>query len=369
MLIKLKMKLVNLDNIPHKPSATYKEWTSWPDFLNNGFDRDYVSYEEAKQICLENNIVCRNDYYTFKENGNLPKGLPSYPDGVYKNKGWVGWPEFFNLERRNNRKYRTIELAKEFLYPLKLHRTGYKEQFNTFPKDIPYRPDEYYKNNGWKNWADYLGNKSYKNIKMSSLEEAVNLMKRLIIIFNIKSHSQYKKLWDDGKIPESLPKSLNKYYKVNLTIFGFDCRNTGNTGFYNIEEFKGWCIKNNIKSSIDFKKLLKNDIENKVPRSPEAFYKKTNSWPGWPKLLDNGNERIEFISFVEAREWVHKQNITSFSDWQEFCKNGLKPKNIPSNPYRNYKNEWRGWGDWIGNGLGPNGKILNKTIYEINKLR
>jgi hypothetical protein len=36
-------------------------------------------------------------------------------------------------------------------------------------------------------------------------------------------------------------------------------------------------------------------------------------------------------------------------DWFEYCRSGKKPKNIPSNPQRTYKNRgWTSWSDWLG---------------------
>jgi len=58
----------------------------------------------------------------------------------------------------------------------------------------------------------------------------------------------------------------------------------------------------------------------------------------------------EFRDFKEARSFVQKLNLKRQTDWEEFCKSGKKPQDIPRNPYRTYKKDWKGMGDWLGTG-------------------
>jgi hypothetical protein len=38
-------------------------------------------------------------------------------------------------------------------------------------------------------------------------------------------------------------------------------------------------------------------------------------------------------------------------EYKEWAKSKGKPKNMPADPYRVYKNEgWISWGDWLGTG-------------------
>ena len=60
---------------------------------------------------------------------------------------------------------------------------------------------------------------------------------------------------------------------------------------------------------------------------------------------------MEFLSFYEAREFVRKLRLKNRDEWRKYCKSGNKPKNIPSNPNRTYKEfDWCGFGDWLGTG-------------------
>ena len=44
-------------------------------------------------------------------------------------------------------------------------------------------------------------------------------------------------------------------------------------------------------------------------------------------------------------------NLASLVEWKEWCKEGMRPPNVPSTPARTYKDGgWQGWGHWLGTG-------------------
>ncbi|MDC0154371.1 hypothetical protein OAJ02_06565 [Nitrosopumilus sp.] len=48
----------------------------------------------------------------------------------------------------------------------------------------------------------------------------------------------------------------------------------------------------------------------------------------------------EWRDFESAREFVRSLGIQTWGEWQEYCKSGNKPDDIPSNPWKVYK-EWK----------------------------
>jgi hypothetical protein len=57
----------------------------------------------------------------------------------------------------------------------------------------------------------------------------------------------------------------------------------------------------------------------------------------------------EWCPFEEAREFVRELNLKGQKEWNEYCKSGNKPDNIPANPNRTYKNKgYVNSGDWLG---------------------
>ena len=48
------------------------------------------------------------------------------------------------------------------------------------------------------------------------------------------------------------------------------------------------------------------------------------------------------------RETVHNLGLNDVDEWNQYCKSGKKPEDIPAHPARKYKNEWIDWFDWLG---------------------
>ena len=58
----------------------------------------------------------------------------------------------------------------------------------------------------------------------------------------------------------------------------------------------------------------------------------------------------QFRDFEEAREFIRSLGLKSNAEWRTYWKSHSKPDYIPAAPERTYKNEWKGWGDWLGTG-------------------
>ena len=60
------------------------------------------------------------------------------------------------------------------------------------------------------------------------------------------------------------------------------------------------------------------------------------------------------MPFREAREFAHKLNLKSSSEWIKYYKGEISgvtplPKSMPTNPQATYKTEgWKNWNDWLG---------------------
>jgi hypothetical protein len=72
---------------------------------------------------------------------------------------------------------------------------------------------------------------------------------------------------------------------------------------------------------------------------------------------------IKYISFENARKYVHSQKLKSSKYWTIYCKSGKKPDDIPAYPLNVYKKEWKGMGDWLGTGRIPNADLYESGFY------
>lgn len=92
----------NINNLPDfispYPYDTYKYrgWISWGDFLNTERVADqyrvYMSYDKAKEWCLQNNIKSQKQYKLSEK----PINLPYKAERTYRNNGWVNWFDFLS---------------------------------------------------------------------------------------------------------------------------------------------------------------------------------------------------------------------------------------------------------------------------------
>jgi len=86
-----------------------------------------------------------------------------------------------------------------------------------------------------------------------------------------------------------------------------------------------------------------------IPSVPRQQYKQ--EWKGlgdWLGTYTIAPQKRKFRSFKEAKFYVHSLDLKSYHDWLDYCKSNKKPSDIPSVPRQQYKQEWKGFGDWLG---------------------
>jgi hypothetical protein len=86
-----------------------------------------------------------------------------------------------------------------------------------------------------------------------------------------------------------------------------------------------------------------------IPSSPAHAY--GDDFKGYGDWLGNGNlapGSQNYQPFAQARQLVRTLGFKNSQEWQEYCKSGRKPQDIPANPYQTYQSEFQGMGDWLG---------------------
>lgn len=182
--------------LPSAPYETYKEqgWLDWYDFLGK-LAISYPTYEEAQRIVQTRGIKGENEYKSlYKE-----LVLPAAPFTFYKGKGWIDWYSF--LGTSDEGMYPSYNKAKQILKAKGINSsTEYKAKYKEL--GLPSTPQTTYKNKGWINWYDYLGNetKTYP-----TYEEA----QRIVQGKGIGGKKQYEESFKELRLPSD-PK---KYYR------------------------------------------------------------------------------------------------------------------------------------------------------------
>jgi hypothetical protein len=297
-------------NIPSAPAEVYKDkgWISWSDFLGTEtvatYKRVYRGFESSREYVHNQDIKDRKDresYNIYCKSGRKPDDIPSAPDRIYKNKGWISWSDFLgtNNTSTRKRKFRDFESAREFVRGLSPPLKNQEEWVEYCasgdkPSDIPSAPAEVYKDDGWVNLGDFLGTYT------------VSLRERDFLDFE----------------------SAREFVR------GLD------PPLKNYEDWRRYCESGRKPSDI--------------PSAPHTTYK-NKGWKDWSDFLGTGNiatYKKVYREFESAREFVHSLDLKNQDNWNAYCLSGNKPADIPSNPDTTYKaSGWVGYGDWLSVGM------------------
>ncbi len=156
----------SIENIPFKLERTYsKQWLGVRDF----FDSQIFTYEEAKEFIQKFNIKSSRDYFNFIKTKDSVINLPTVPNRVYKDDGWIDWKTFLGYnERKTSKKiYLGFEDVKKYCQSNKISsQREYLDHLKKNPNLISQnnfssKPERVYKSE-WKGWADFLGKNENK---------------------------------------------------------------------------------------------------------------------------------------------------------------------------------------------------------------
>ena len=123
------------------------------------FNRKYRSFAEARKFATSLKLNSSSEWIKHCKTKNIPQDIPKRPSAVYKNSGWRGFKHFLGLGV-SYEDYLDYKDARDFIRKLKLKSA---KEFQIYmktekrPNNISSRPSSFYKDNGWINWADFLG--------------------------------------------------------------------------------------------------------------------------------------------------------------------------------------------------------------------
>jgi hypothetical protein len=165
-------------DIPSNPNLTYENsgWRGWGDWLGTGSvapqHQEFRHFSDARQFVRSLHLSGQREWKTYctrrlPNRRAKPSDVPSSPDHVYRNNGWIGWSDWLGNEFTATfaRAYRPFRRARS--WARKLGLSGQREWADycvgrlrngpVKPNDIPSSPDHVYRRNGWTGWSDWLG--------------------------------------------------------------------------------------------------------------------------------------------------------------------------------------------------------------------
>ena len=220
-------------------------------------------------------------------------------------------------------------------------------------KDIPYSPDQTYRNKGWNSWGVFLGTgriaDRFKTFR--PYEEAKKYVQKL----KIKNLKEWQKFKD---LPSDIPKAVEKVYSDKFEGYGIFL-GTGRIAdrfktFRPYEEAKKYAQSLRLKSSSEWWKLAKlKKLPKDIPISPRGVYKK--KFEGMGIFLGNNNianQNKIFLSYDKARKIIKSLKITNQDQYKNLSKSKEFYTSLPKSPESSYKNKgWKGWGHFLGTGV------------------
>jgi hypothetical protein len=105
-----------------------------------------------------------------------------------------------------------------------------------------------------------------------------------------------------------------------------------------------------------------------IPANPNRDYKKEFKTMGdWLGTGTVSTRDRTYLPFTEARDFARSLGLKNREEWNEYCKSGDKPDDIPKVPAQSYKKEWEGVGDWLGTGRVANQDKVYRSFAEARK--
>jgi len=155
-------------SIPAQPDRTYANtgWSGWGDWLGTQTIatriRKYQSFTKARAFVRSLGLKSQTEWRKYVKSGKKPIDIPSAPNQVYAEAGWVGFGDWLGTGTvaPRWRQYRSFKQARAFARSLGLKsqmewldytRSGKK------PDDVPAYPGQTYARKGWVGLGDWLG--------------------------------------------------------------------------------------------------------------------------------------------------------------------------------------------------------------------
>jgi superfamily II DNA or RNA helicase len=356
-----KMNILPLD-IPTNPQRTYKDkgWVSFGVWLGTGrvatASTEFLPFQSAREIVHKFEIKNEDEWRLEVKKSNFPLNIPKTPSRVYAKSGWLSWGDWLGTKPGYNRDFLSFLEARKFVQSLGLKRQKDWLEYcksGKKPIKIPSNPNWAYRDLGWVSFGDWLGSGHVANSSRTYLPfvQARDYARKLYF----SRVSDWSKHCKSGLKPDNIPWAPSKTYKTDGWISMADWLGIDGTlkpSYLPFEEARVTVRSLKIGSQLEYKKAIKEGLVPKnIPSNPNTVYL-NKGWVSYPDWLGNGrmsNQNRLFLSFNEAKVFVRSLQLKSCSEWVKYKSSGLRPENVPSAPDQKYKQEWKGWSDFLGN--------------------
>ena len=309
---------------------------------------NYLPFEEARHIARAFGLQSFTEWRHFSKTNEKPLNIPANPYDVYKEEGWISWGDWLGTDVIATKYFEFVsyEEARDYARSHKFKKmTDWSKLKKERPSNIPASPQLVYLNNGWKGWEDFLGIKNYRGNNTDWLPFEV--ARQTIRSLGLKNASE----WYEYSRTENLDKRIPRAPEVAYRDAGWkgigDWIGTDRIAdqfreYLSFEDARKFMTANGIKNYdqwVEFRN--KNNIQN-IPFKLERTY--SSDWKGTKHFFST-----EIPTYDEAKEIIQKYKLKSSREYFKFFKDNNESLNLPSVPYRYYKNTgWTDWQDFLG---------------------
>eukprot|EP00947_MAST-08B_sp_MAST-8B-sp1_P001807 g1807.t1 len=158
-------------NVPADPHKVYrgKGWVSLPDWMGYQYTEgdetrgksQMLPFTSARDIVRRLQLTSQKEWQEWSKSGQRPSNVPALPSQVYKDKGWVSWPDWMGYTAKKvDGQMLPFTSARAIVRRLRL--TSQKEwqewsKSGQRPSNVPGCPDQVYKGKGWVSYPDWMG--------------------------------------------------------------------------------------------------------------------------------------------------------------------------------------------------------------------
>ena len=229
------------------------------------------------------------------------------------------------------------------------------------PACLPADPNKTYKDAGWQGWVHWLGSSDRKPAPFLPFAQALAVAQSL----NLASAAEWQAWCKEGKRPATVPSHPDQAYKDAGWQGWGHWLGTGNQAsqameFLPFAEALDVARSLGLATQFAWKVWCKEGMRPAtVPSNPQQTYK-GGGWQGWGHWLGSSDLKPPpFLPFAQALAVAQSLGLTSMREWQAWCKEGTRPATVPSHPEKIYKGA--GWQGW-GHWLGT-GNTRNTTPF------
>ena len=346
-------------NVPSHPQQTYKHngWQGWGHWLGTGniHSKQFLPFDEALAVARTLGLASQKEWKVWRKEGMRPPNVPSAPDTVYTHDGWQGWGHWLGSSNLSTKHF--LPFGEALAVAQSLGLTNMREwrvwsKKGMRPPNVPSHPDTTHKHDGWEGWGHWLGTGNTRNPERSlPFGEALTVARSL----RLTSSTEWRLWCKTGTRPASVPAAPDQVYVHDVWLgFGhwLGSSNLTTKQFLPFDEALAVARSLGLANSREWNVWSKAGMRPpNVPSNPNKTYTH-GGWQGWGHWLGTGNlVTKQFLPFEEALVVAQSLKLAGEADWRVWCKEGMRPPNVPSQPSQVYKHDgWRGWGHWLGTG-------------------